>query len=167
MVSRLLRHLLAIVVLSAPAAAVAATRSATGQASVLSSLSVIKNSDLNFGTLVVSGTGTAVIDPTSGGLTTTGSVIQSGTAEHPALFTGTGSKNSVVHVRIPTTPVTVKRVGGTETMTVSNWTTDAPTNLKVPPSSTFTFKVGGTLNVGAAQAAGTYVGSFNVTVQYP
>jgi hypothetical protein len=165
LVSRLL--LLAMMSLSAPAAAGAATRSANGEADVLNPLSVIKNADLNFGTLVVSGAGTAVIDPVSGTETTTGAVTPSGTAAHPALFTGTGSKNSVVHIRLPTAPITVTRVGGTQTMTVSTWTTDAPTNLKVPPSSTFTFAVGATLNVAAGQVPGTYTGTFNVTVQYP
>jgi hypothetical protein len=130
-------------------------------------LSVLKNADLNFGTLVVTGAGTAVVDPVSGALTTTGGVTQAGTAEHPALFTGTGSKNSIVHIRVPTTPITVTRVGGTQTMTVSNWTLDGATNRKVPPDSVFTFAVGATLNVGAAQAPGTYTGTFQVTVQYP
>src|SRR3954465_1651121 len=99
MASRPSRLLVAMVSLSAPAAAGAATQSTTGQATVLSSLSGIKNSDLNFGTLVVTGAGTAVVDPASGSLTTTGAIVPSGTAEHPALFTGTGSKNSVVHIR--------------------------------------------------------------------
>jgi Domain of unknown function (DUF4402) len=31
----------------------------------------------------------------------------------------------------------------------------------------FTFRVGATLNVAAGQAEGTYVGTFDVTVQYP
>lgn len=52
-------------------------------------------------------------------------------------------------------------------MTVSNWTLDGATNRKVPLSSAFNFSVGGTLNVGAGQADGDYVGTFTVTVQYP
>lgn len=107
------------------------------------------------------------MDPVAGSLTTTGSVTKAGTAAHPAQFTGTGSKNSVVHIKVPTTPITVTRVGGTETMTVSNWTLNQPANLKVPPNSIFTFNVGATLNVAAAQAVGTYTGTFQVTVQYP
>jgi len=151
---------------AAPAAG-AATQSAAGQASILSPLSVLKNADLNFGDLIVSGTGTAVMDPVAGSLTTTGSVTKAGTAAHAAQFTGTGSKNSIVHIRIPTTPITVTRVGGTETMSVSSWTLDQSANLKVPPNDIFTFAVGATLNVAAGQVAGTYTGTFQVTVQYP
>ena len=151
---------------AAPAAA-AATQSVTGQASILSPLSVLKNADLNFGDLIVSAAGTAVMDPLAGSLTTTGGVTKAGSAAHAAQFTGTGSKNSIVHIRVPTTPITVTRVGGTETMTVSNWTLDQAANLKVPPNDIFNFAVGATLNVGAGQVVGTYTGTFQVTVQYP
>lgn len=153
---------------AAPAAAAGgSTQAATGQVSILSQLSVLKTADLDFGTLVVSGAGTAVMNPVAGSLSTTGSVTKAGTKAHAAQFTGTGSKNSVVHIRIPTNPITVTRVGGTQTMTVSNWTLDQAANLKVPANSIFNFAVGGTLNVGAGQAVGTYTGTFQVTVQYP
>ncbi len=148
-------------------AAAAATQRTAGQVSILSPLSVLKTADLNFGDLIVSGTGTAVMDPVAGSLTTTGGVTKAGTAAHAAQFTGTGSKNSIVHIRVPTTPITVTRVGGTETMTVSSWTLDQSANLKVPPNDIFVFAVGATLNVGAGQASGIYTGTFQVTVQYP
>jgi uncharacterized protein DUF4402 len=160
--------LLSAVIWLAPArAAAAATQTAAGQVSILSPLSVLKTADLSFGDLVVSGTGTAVMDPVVGSLTTTGGVTKSGTAAHAAQFTGTGSKNSIVHIRVPTNPITVTRVGGTETMTVSNWTLDQPANLKVPANDIFNFAVGATLNVGAGQVSGIYAGTFQVTVQYP
>jgi hypothetical protein len=156
-----------MLVFAASPAAAAATQTASGQVSILSPLSVLKNADLDFGELVVTGSGIAVMDPVAGSLSTTGGVIKAGTAAHAAQFTGTGSKNSIVHIRVPTTPITVTRVGGTETMTVSNWTLNQAANLKVPPNDIFNFAVGATLNVGAAQAVGTYSGTFQVTVQYP
>jgi hypothetical protein len=151
----------------AAAAPVPATVQSTGRATVLKSLSVLKETDLDFGELAAGGAGTAVIDPASGALTTTGLVLPIGSAAHRATFTATGSKNSVVLIRLPKNPVTLTRVGGTETMTVSNWTLDGNTNRKIPPGNAFTFGVGGTLNVGAAQADGTYAGTFTITVQYP
>lgn len=161
--------LLAILPLLVPAAASAApaVRSTTAQAAVLSPLSVLKRGDLDFGTLAVAGAGTAIVNPVNGSLTTTGAITRVGTSAHPATFTGTGSKNSVVHIRVPTAPITVTRVGGTQTMTVSTWTLDGSANRKIPPSDVFNFAVGATLNIAAAQAPGTYVGTFNVTVQYP
>ena len=152
---------------AAQAAPVAASKDSAGRATLLKSLSVLKRTDLDFGELAVAGAGTAVIDPASGSLTTTGGVTQIGSGAHAALFTGTGSRNSVVNIRIPKNPITLTRVGGTETMTVSNWTLDGNTNRKVPPSQAFDFAVGGTLNVAAGQAQGDYVGTFTVTIQYP
>ena len=160
----------ALVLLITPdvtSAAVVASRNSNGQAAVLGSLSVLKKSDLDFGALAVAGAGTAVIDPLSGTLTTTGGVTVLGSSAHPAIFTGTGSRNSVVNIRLPKSSITLTRVGGTETMTVSNWTLDGKTNRKIPPTQAFDFAVGGTLNVAAGQAEGTYLGTFTVTVQYP
>jgi hypothetical protein len=154
-----------------PAAAlgapVAAIRSATGAATVLKPLSIVKKADLDFGELAVTTAGTAVVDPISGAVTTTGTIVPVGTSAHPATFTATGSKNSVVNIRIPSAAVTLTRVGGGGTMTVSNWTLDGKTNRKFPLNSAFDFNVGGTLNVGANQPDGTYAGTFTVTVQYP
>jgi hypothetical protein len=163
---RAVAALLALLV-SAAAAATPASQSAPAEAALLSPLSVIKRADLDFGTLVVTGAGTAVIDPVSASTTTTGGVVRAGTAAHPAKFTATGSKNAVALIRLPKNPITVTRVGGTETMTVSNWTLDGNTNRRIPITDTFDFLVGATLNVGAAQAPGKYVGTFSVTVQYP
>lgn len=159
--------LLLIAPASAASAAVAASQNANGHATLLSSLSVLKKSDLEFGELIVSGAGTAVIDPVSGSLTTTGGVTQAAAGAHSATFTATGSKNSVVLIKLPKNPVTLTRVGGTETMTVANWTLDGSNLRRIPTTDVFDFAVGATLNVGAAQADGDYVGSFAVTVQYP
>jgi hypothetical protein len=152
---------------AAAAAPVPAKTNASGKATILSSLSVLKKSDLDFGVLVVAGAGTAVINPANGALTVTGPLTSIGTSAHAATFTATGSKNSVVHIRVPTAPITLTRVGGTETMTASNWTLDGATNRKIPLNDTFDFSVGATLNVAAGQADGTYAGTFQVTVQYP
>src|SRR5690349_5758482 len=143
----------ALLSLVAPAAvsAAPASKSANGTAALLSPLTVLKRSDLDFGTLVVTGAGTAVIDPMTGARTATGGVAPAGTAAHPATFIATGNRNSVVNIRLPKGSITVTRVGGTQTMTVSNWTLDGNTNRKVPPTQTIDFAIGATLNVGANQ----------------
>jgi uncharacterized protein DUF4402 len=158
-----------LLLLSAAASAVPvpATSNASGTVTVLRPLTIVKNSDLDFGELVVSGAGTAVIDPVSGALTTTGLVTHVGPAAVAAVFTTTGSRNSNVHIRIPQSPITLTRVGGTQTMTVSAWTLDGNSNRRFPLTTAFSFAVGATLTVAAGQADGSYVGAFDVTVQYP
>ena len=54
-----------------------------------------------------------------------------------------------------------------ETMTVSTWTLDGASTRLINAFEAFEFQVGGTLNVGANQMPGTYVGTFSVEVQYP
>ncbi|HTK78648.1 MAG TPA: DUF4402 domain-containing protein, partial [Gemmataceae bacterium] len=76
-------------------------------------------------------------------------------------------RNSPYQIRLPSAPITLTRSGGTETMSVSNWTLDGPTNRKVGANEAFQFGVGAQVSVAANQAPGTYVGTFNVTVHYP
>jgi hypothetical protein len=52
-------------------------------------------------------------------------------------------------------------------MTLSNFTLQGQSKRTIAAASSFTFRVGGTLNVNANQAQGTYIGTFTVTVQYP
>jgi hypothetical protein len=73
----------------------------------------------------------------------------------------------VVIIKVPKQPVVLTRVGGTQTVTVSNFTLQGQSKRTIAAQAWFSFRVGGTLNVAAAQAEGTYVGTFDVTVQYP
>jgi hypothetical protein len=155
-------------VAGAQAVPVAAPQPATAQAAMLFPLKVIKQKDLNFGYVApVTGAGTVIINPNTNAVTVTGGVQLLGGAPHPALFTGAAKSNSVVIIRIPKQPITVTRVGGSETMTVANFTLQGLDKREVAAKVAFDFQVGATLNVNAGQAEGLYVGTFEVSVQYP
>ena len=163
---------LAALLAAAPVQLHAATpaKESKGSANVLRPLSLLKKTDMNFGTLATSpAAGTATINAITSAVTTTGGVtaLPLGTAPTAAAFVGAGSKNAPSQIRVPTGPITITRVGGTETMTVSNWTLDGATTRRVPANQAFQFKVGARVNVAANQAGGTYVGTFNITVHYP
>ena len=135
---------------------------------VLRPLSLLKKTDMDFGDLLSSAAaGAAVIDPLTGLVTTSGGVIAGTAATSPAIFVGAGSRNVPYQIRLPKTPATLTRVGGTETVALSNWTLDGPTNRHVGANEAFEFSVGGELTVAANQADGTYVGTFEITVHYP
>ena len=61
----------------------------------------------------------------------------------------------------------MSRVSGTETTTVSKFTLEGIDKRQAARNVSFDFRVGGTLNVNANQAEGVYVGTFEVSVQYP
>ena len=143
------------------AAPVGAATPATGRAQLLYPVQVRRLQDLNFGYLGVTTAGTAVINPDTDALTTTGGVVSLGGFPYAALFEAVSPRKGVVLVRIPRNPVT-------ETMTVSNWTISGGGNSRnVAAQEAFSFAIGGTLFVNANQVEGTYNGTFDVEVQYP
>lgn len=153
---------------ASPAFAVTPVRESSADAIVLKPLSLLKKKDMDFGTLIAAATaGTATIDPATGAVTTTGGVTAVTSTTSAAIFVGAGSKNAPFQIRLPTNPITLTRSGGTETMTVSTWTTDGPTTRRVAANEAFQFGIGAQLAVAANQAPGTYVGTFDVTVHYP
>jgi hypothetical protein len=72
---------------AANAAPLPAESDASATVAVLESLSVLRKDDLDFGLLVVSGGGTAVVNPVTGAVTTTGGVTPVGSTAQRALFT--------------------------------------------------------------------------------
>jgi hypothetical protein len=160
---------LAALFASAPARAapVAPARNATSTVVITPPAAVRKMEDLNFASLTVTTAGTAIIDPNTDGITTTGGVLYVAGLHYAAQFEAVSPIKSVVIIRIPRDPITVTRVGGTETMTVSNWTLNGSSRRNVAAHETIEFKVGGTLFVNANQAEGLYLGTFDVQVQYP
>ena len=172
--SRLLSpRLLALTILLAPtagqAAAIAAPTPAQANAVMLFPLEIVKNRDLDFGNVAATGAaGTVVIDPETDTISATGgALLVGGGNPHAAQFTGAAKGNNVVIIRIPKQPITLTRAGGTETMIANNFTLQGLDKRAVAARVAFDFRVGATLNVNANQAEGSYVGTFDVSIQYP
>jgi hypothetical protein len=115
---------------------------------------------------VVTSAGTAVINPNTDLMTTTGGVVHYGGTPYSALFEAVSPLKTVVHIRAPKKAITLTRVGGTETMQVDNFTVSGTGSRNVVAKETFSFSVGGTLYVNANQAEGLYAGTFTVELQY-
>lgn len=167
-----LLRLLALTALLAPAAGQAAPRAAPtpaqANAVMLFPLEIVKNRDLDFGNVgTTAAAGTVVINPETDTISSTGGASLLGGTPHAAQFTGAAKGNSVVIIRIPKQPVTLTRVGGTQTMIANNFTLQGLDKRAVAARVAFDFRVGATLNVNANQTEGTYVGTFDVSIQYP
>jgi hypothetical protein len=150
-----------------PAGAKTPSTQATATTMVLRPTSVAKIKDMDFGVVTVTAAGTAVLEPNADTFSTTGGVTRIGGTPHSAEFAGAATASSTVNIKIPNQPSTLTRVGGSETMTVSNFTLQGLNKRVIAAQASFTFRVGGTLNVAANQVEGVYVGTFTVTVQYP
>lgn len=166
-VLRLTAAALALVVPATAANCATPPTPATADAVIILPLTVTKLDDMDFGYVSVTTAGTAVLEPNAGTFSTTGGVVPVGGSPHCALFVGASKDSAVVNIKVPNKPSTLTRVGGTETMTVTNFTLQGQSKRALAKAASFTFRVGGTLNVAAAQVEGVYVGTFDVTVQYP
>ncbi|QNM82063.1 DUF4402 domain-containing protein [Sphingomonas sabuli] len=167
------RTVLTIVAAAAAALPAGPLRAAPAQSvsgvdtAILKPLTLLKKKNLDFGVIFRSATaGTVTIDPATGTVTTTGGLLRGPQPTSAAEFIGAGTRRAPVILRVPKNPITLTRVGGTQTMTVSNFTLSTPQTIHVNPFEVFDFKVGGRLNVGANQAEGVYEGTFTVTATY-
>jgi hypothetical protein len=173
MIARLVHMVLAMapLALMAPAAGLAAPVSPpvqpAGQAQLLRSLTLTKLADMDFGNLGVTANGTAVINPVTDTMTTTGGVLRLGGTPHAAQFRGVATGSSVVIIRVPTGGINLTRVGGTQTILLNAFTLDGQSKRSMAQAGVFTFKVGATLRPTAGQVDGLYTGTFDVTIQYP
>lgn len=133
---------------------------------VLEAFDVNNVDDLDFGTIVAptdaGGTITVAPDGTStpSGIPYHDEIVQAASFEITGGYSGT--EGISYSVELPTSANITNGSGGS--MIVDNFTSDLTDDAGTITSTSETFNVGATLNVGAAQEAGSYSGTFDVTV---
>lgn len=160
----------AVIIGFATAANAQATASATASAVIVTPITIVKNVDMNFGNVAVSGNpGTVVMTP-AGVRSATGGVTLPATVGSPAAasFTVSGQATYTYSITLPSAPLMIS--SGANNMTVDLFTSNPGSTgtLSAGTPGTQTLDVGATLNVGASQPAGTYISAtpFNVNVNY-
>lgn len=147
---------------STGASAAPASANAVAKAKILKQLTITRNADLDFGT-IVTGTAASTVAIDASGARTCGAGLTCSQTPTAARFTVTGSNNTVVTV---TAPTSVTLASGTNNMTAS-LTVQPTLNLGNSGNTGTSLAFGGTLNVGANQADGVYASpDFAVTVNY-
>ena len=150
---------------------------AYARATVVRPLTLVKVTDLDFGDIVAGTTlGTVLVNPVNGTRTRTGGVTLASGNGQPASFAGMGARGQRVSLRVSANTITLTRIGGTQTMTMNNFTINSspastlsttPRNFVIAaPTGVFNFNVGATLRVAANQMPGRYRGQFTVTLIY-
>lgn len=161
--------LFAVILVAFTAAAFAqASATSSAAATIVGPIGITNTTVMNFGNVAVSTTvpGTVILAPAgtrspTGGVTlpaTTGTVAA-------AVFNVTGADGYTYAITLPATPTTISF--GAINMTVDTFTS-TPSGTGSLAGGSQTLSVGATLNVAAAQAAGTYISAtpFTVTVNY-
>lgn len=145
-----------------------ASANATAKATVVTVISITKNSDLNFGSFAPGATGGEVLVNADGTRSVEGSVTllnQEGPVT--AAFTVEGTSNAGYYVKLPTDhggSVSLTGPANADPLTITSLVHNATGTLNVEGKETFS--VGGTLAVNPNQPAGVYTGTFDVIVAY-
>lgn len=126
--------------------------------------------NLAFGAIVFGNSGTVTLTPGGARTAAGGAVVLTSTQlpQHAsAEFKVCSATNATVSITLPST-ATLNRSGG-GSMTVDNFTSsgDPGGTISVYSATQATLTVGARLNVAGTALAGTYSGSFPVTITYP
>ena len=145
----------------------AATATGNASAEVLAPLSIVADTiaQMNFGQVSGDATvATTVVLTPGGGVNSTDGAGIIGGAPSAGNFDVTGAGTLAYDITLPPAPVTLTGTGFGGTMTVDTFTTPAASLNLVGGAGTF--DVGATLKIGIGQAADTYIGTYDVTVNY-
>jgi len=143
-----------------------ATTSASATAVILTPISISNGADMDFGSVAVNATTDGTVVLTAAAATTrsvSGGVTAVGGTPSSAAFTVTGVADQTYSITLPTDGTTVLTGPGPD-MGV-----DFVCNLGTSgllTGGTETFYVGATLSVAGGQTAGSYSGTFEVSVDY-
>ncbi len=149
-----------------------ATVSTTGTSRIIQAITITKNTDLAFGSVVRSataGTNTVTIDATTGARAISGAgagVLATSTSGR-ATYTVNGEGGQTFSIT-PDATFNMTRAGGSETIAVTPTASGATGTLSgsIGSAGTLAIGVGGSFPVSNTTVTGNYTGTFNVVVAY-
>jgi len=160
------------VAIAAPAMAQSASTTGTGSITVIRPLTITKNADLKFGTVVRPSTGSGTVTISAAGArSVAGGVVglSSGDTPQAAQFTVDGEGGQSISVTIPGT-FSIANGSDTLTVTTSNNLTGSAAaqtlSNALGAAGSLVFKVGGSVPVAATSPTGVYTGTFTVSAAY-
>lgn len=154
---------LAALALSTPALA-ANTASADATVNIVSPLTLVNDTGLNFGTIVGPFAGEDVHVDATGLRTCPATLTCSGNASvSAASFTLTGTPDQGVALTIPDSVTLNGSVSGSLTVDLTG---DKPADPTLDGAGSATFAIGGVLNIPNGTVDGVYSNTFDVTANY-
>jgi hypothetical protein len=165
-----LAALAATLATATPALAQQASAQAEARGVVLQPLTLVRNADLDFGTVVGSAVaGTVDIDADTGSRSVTGGVTP--VPSFPGgrgLFTGNGTAGQDVVLQLNAPTVLVSQANPLDTITVNSMVLDQGnlTTRTIGGGGVFQVGVGGNFAIAANQPAALYSANFDLTADY-
>ena len=160
------------VAIAAPAMAQSASTTGSGSITVIRPLTITKNADLKFGTVVRPATGAGTVTVSAAGArSVAGGVVglSSGDTPQAAQFTVDGEGGQSISVTVPGT-FSIANGSDTLTVTTSNnliGSAAAQTlSNALGAAGSLSFKVGGSVPVNSTSPTGVYTGTFTVSAAY-
>ena len=142
------------------------TEQTTATATIVGPLALTKVSDMNFGTIAVTGTAGTVVLGTNNSRTAVGPALVPPAAGVAASFTVSGEASRTFVITLPADG-TVSLISGGNNMAANTFVHNAGANPALNGAGAAAFTVGATLSVGAAQPSGVYTSAnFPVTISY-
>jgi hypothetical protein len=142
------------------------TEQTIATATIVGPLTLTKVSDMDFGTIAVTGTAGTVVLGTDNSRTAVGPALVPPAAGVAASFTVAGEASRTFAITLPANN-TVSLVSGANTMAANIFVHNAGANPALDIAGAAAFTVGATLSVAANQAAGNYTSAnFPVTISY-
>lgn len=129
-------------------------------------IGITKTIDMSFGNIAVISAGTVVLDPSGSRIGTGGVTLPAITGSvTSASFDVTGGVNLTYAITLPLNCIISS---GANTMTIDTFTSTPSVTGALSGTGTQQLKIGATLNIGGAQAPGTYISGtpFPITVNY-
>lgn len=155
----------AIAVLFAASESQAAQDASTASATVMAPASVSSTSELRFGKFSAR-TGGSIVIGADGARSATGAVeVSSLDGGSAAAFTVGGEANATFAVTLPSSATLTRAGDETETISVDAFASN-PSGPALLGGGDHTLSVGATLTLGESQPAGTYSGTFDVSIEY-
>jgi hypothetical protein len=134
----------------------------TATALVRAAITLTEDTGMDFGEITPNPAGDLITLTAAGGISAVSGSVLTGTAAAGG-FTSTGTALSAVTIGFSTGDVLT---GAGVDMPLGTFTTDAGGSPAFDGAGDLNFDVGAQLTVGAAQAAGTYNGTYTVSVNY-
>jgi len=142
----------------------AATETVGADAEIIPAVTLGTPTDIDFGTIAADATGGSAVVAASSGATTTCATLTCIGSSNPGSIVVTSEADQTVSVSFAATGTVELSTGGATPSTMTM--TPSLSQTSFTSTGTDTIYVGGTLAVGANQAAGTYNGTFDVNVDY-